>query len=89
MPATATRPLSQRDWPFPTGALVQLEGETVVFRQAADGTLAPVAVRAGDVIGDRTLVLEGLTAGDRVVVEGAYALKAQILKSQLGEGHAH
>jgi cobalt-zinc-cadmium efflux system membrane fusion protein len=73
----------------PTGALVQLEGETVVFRQAADGTLAPVAVRAGDVIGDRTLVLEGLAAGDRVVVEGAYALKAQILKSQLGEGHAH
>ncbi|MCI1710962.1 MAG: efflux RND transporter periplasmic adaptor subunit [Chiayiivirga sp.] len=73
----------------PTAALVQLEGETVVFRQAADGTLAPVAVRAGDVIGDRTLVLEGLTAGDRVVVEGAYALKAQILKSQLGEGHAH
>ena len=73
----------------PTAALVQLEGETVVFRQAADGTLAPVAVRTGDVIGDRTLVLEGLSAGDRVVVEGAYALKAQILKSQLGEGHAH
>lgn len=73
----------------PTGALVQLEGDTVAFRQAADGTLAPVAVRTGNVIGDRTVVLEGLTAGDRVVVEGAYALKAQMLKSKLGEGHAH
>ena len=73
----------------PTEALVQLEGETVVFRQAADGTLAPVEVRTGAVIGDRTVVLEGVAVGDSVVVEGAYALKSQILKSQLGEGHAH
>jgi cobalt-zinc-cadmium efflux system membrane fusion protein len=73
----------------PTAALVQLEGETVVFRQEADGTLAPVAVRIGNVIGDRTVVLEGVAVGDSVVVEGAYALKAQMLKSKLGEGHAH
>lgn len=73
----------------PTAALVQLEGETVVFRQDAEGTLAPVAVRTGEVVGDQTVVLEGVKAGDRVVVDGAYALKAQILKSQLGEGHAH
>ena len=73
----------------PTAALVQLEGETVVFRQGTDGTLAPVAVRTGAVVGDRTVVLEGIAVGDSVVVEGAYALKAQILKSQLGEGHAH
>ena len=73
----------------PTAALVQLEGETVVFRQESDGTLAPVAVRAGEVIGDRTIVLEGIAVGDSVVVEGAYALKAQMLKSKLGEGHAH
>jgi cobalt-zinc-cadmium efflux system membrane fusion protein len=60
-----------------------------VFRQEADGTLAPVAVRIGNVIGDRTVVLEGVAVGDSVVVEGAYALKAQMLKSKLGEGHAH
>lgn len=73
----------------PTAALVQLEGETVVFRQAPDNTLAPVAVRTGDVVGDRTVLLEGVAVGDRVVIDGAYALKARILKSQLGEGHAH
>jgi len=73
----------------PTSALLQLDGDTVVFQQTEDGTIAPVAVRTGDVIGDRTVVLEGVSTGDRVVVEGAYALKAQILKSQLGEGHAH
>jgi cobalt-zinc-cadmium efflux system membrane fusion protein len=73
----------------PTAALVLLEGETVVFRQDADGSLAPVTVRSGAVIGDRTVVLEGVAVGDLVVVEGAYALKAQMLKSKLGEGHAH
>jgi cobalt-zinc-cadmium efflux system membrane fusion protein len=73
----------------PTAALVQLEGESVVFRQSADGTLEPVAVRSGTVIGDRTVILEGIAMGDSVVVEGVYALKARILKSQLGEGHAH
>ena len=73
----------------PTAALLQLEGETIVFRQDADGTLTPVAIRAGTVVGGSTVVLDGLAEGDRIVVEGAYALKAQMLKSQLGEGHAH
>jgi cobalt-zinc-cadmium efflux system membrane fusion protein len=73
----------------PTDALVQLEGENVVFRQAPDGAIAPVAVRSGAVVGDRTVIEDGLAVGDTVVVEGAYALKAQLLKAQLGEGHAH
>ncbi len=73
----------------PTAALVQIEGETVVFRLAADGTLTPVEVRTGNVVGDQTAILDGVAAGDRVVVTGAYALKAQMLKAQLGEGHAH
>lgn len=73
----------------PTAALLQLDGETVLFRQAADGALAPVAVRTGEVVGDRTRVLEGVAAGERIVTTGAYALKARLLKSQLGEGHAH
>jgi cobalt-zinc-cadmium efflux system membrane fusion protein len=73
----------------PTAAIVQLRGEEVVFRQSPDGTLEPVAVSSGAVIGDRTVILEGIAMGESVVVEGVYALKARILKSQLGEGHAH
>ena len=74
---------------LPTAALVQLEGDTVAFRQDDGDRLTAVPVRTGAVIGDHTVILEGLTEGDRVVVEGAYVLKAQQLKSQLGEGHAH
>ncbi len=73
----------------PTDALVQLEGETVVFRRNASGALEPVPVRAGEVIGDRTVIREGLKAGDSVVVAGAFAVKSQMLKAQLGEGHGH
>ena len=73
----------------PTDALVQLEGETVVFRRNVDGALEPVPVRVGEVIGDRTVIREGLKAGDTVVVAGAFAVKSQMLKAQLGEGHGH
>ena len=73
----------------PTDALVQLEGETVVFRRNAEGALDAVPVRTGDVIGDRTVIREGVKPGDTVVVAGAFAVKSQILKAQLGEGHGH
>ena len=73
----------------PTNALVLLDGRPVVFRRDASGALVPVEVRTGAVIGDRTLVEEGLMPDDVVVVDGAFALKAKLLKAQLGEGHAH
>lgn len=73
----------------PSSALVQMDGETVVFRRAAEGAFAPVPVRAGEVVGDATVIREGLRVGDTIVVEGAFEMKAQLLKAQLGEGHGH
>lgn len=73
----------------PTSALIQLEGQTVVYRRNAEGGLEPAPVRTGESIGDTTLIEEGLKAGDTIVTEGAFAVKAQMLKSQLGEGHGH
>lgn len=73
----------------PNASLIQLDGGPVVFRQEADGALRPVEVRPGTVIGDHTLIEDGLASGDTVVVEGAFALKAQLLKAELGEGHGH
>jgi cobalt-zinc-cadmium efflux system membrane fusion protein len=73
----------------PNGALVQFEGRPSVFRQGSDGSIVPVEVRTGPVVGDETLIEEGLAAGDTVVVGGAFEVKSRLLKSQLGEGHAH
>ena len=38
-------------------------------------------------VGGRTVIKAGVKAGEQVVAEGAYALKARLLKSQIGEGH--
>jgi cobalt-zinc-cadmium efflux system membrane fusion protein len=73
----------------PTAALVQLQGQTVVFRERAAGEFEPVPVKVGAVVGDHTIVTDGVIAGDRIVVAGTYALKARMLKAELGEGHGH
>lgn len=81
--------IESRQLALPTNALVNIEGEAVAFRKNEAGALQAVAVRTGSVIGDSTIIDEGLEAGDVVVVEGAFTLKAQLLKAQLGEGHGH
>lgn len=81
----AVKPDGATELTVPNDALVQLQGETVVFRRNAGGALEPVPVRIGEVIGDHTVIREGLKAGEAIVVEGAFVVKSQMLKSQLGE----
>ena len=71
----------------PTGAIIQLQGEAVVFKAIAKDRFEPAPIETDGVRGAETIVKEGLAPGDVIAVEGAYALKARILKSQLGEGH--
>jgi cobalt-zinc-cadmium efflux system membrane fusion protein len=73
----------------PTEAIVQLQGQTVVFRERSSEEFEPVPIKVGAVVADHTVVTDGVTAGDRVVVAGTYALKARMLKAELGEGHGH
>lgn len=73
----------------PSEAIVQLQGQPTVFTAGANGHFDATPVQAGESRGARTVIKQGLAAGDVVVVEGAYALKARLLKSQLGDGHGH
>ncbi|MEQ9103074.1 MAG: efflux RND transporter periplasmic adaptor subunit [Rhodothermales bacterium] len=73
---------------IPATALIDVEGRTVVFVQTVDG-FVPRPVETGDVAGDRVAVLEGLKPGERYVASGAFALKAELGKSELEGGHAH
>ncbi len=70
----------------PSGAVTLLQGQPTVFI-AEGGGYEPRAIDPGEKVGGRTVVKSGLKAGDQVVAEGAYALKARLLKSQIGEGH--
>ena len=85
--ATAASELDQLA--VPTAALVQLQGQTVVFHARTAEEFEPVPIKVGAVVGDHTIVTDGVTAGDRIVVAGTYALKARMLKAELGEGHGH
>ena len=70
----------------PSAAILLLQGQPTVF-VAEGGGFEPRAIEPRDKVGGRTVVKAGVKAGEQVVAEGAYALKARLLKSQIGEGH--
>ena len=76
----------------PLAAIQTTEGQSVVFvetplTEGAAYQRRPVklGVRDGDVVE----VVEGVTAGERVVVTNAYLLKSEFDKAKIGQGHAH
>jgi membrane fusion protein (multidrug efflux system) len=57
-------------------ALLQIGRNSFVFRVAADGTVAQVPVKTGARERCRVEILDGIAAGDRIVVEGTVKLRA-------------
>jgi membrane fusion protein, heavy metal efflux system len=73
----------------PQGAVQQVEGNWGVF-VATQGEAAFRPVRRGPELGGDVIVLAGLAPGERIATDGAYLLKALLLKrSGEGEAHAH
>lgn len=66
-------------------ALQELKGQTVVFVEKSPGDYEPRAVEPGRSQDGRVAILNGLTAGEKVVVKGAFILKSQLLKKSLSE----
>ena len=72
----------------PEGAIVLVQGVPTVFVEDAHG-FEPRPIDPGEKLNGRVVVKNGIKPGELVVVAGTYALKARMLKSQIGEGHAH
>lgn len=70
----------------PDAAILLLQGQPTVF-VAENGGFESRAIEPGDKLSGRTVVKSGLKAGEQVVTAGAYALKARLLKSQIGDAH--
>ncbi len=64
-------------------AVQQVGDQQVVFVQNGTGRYQVRAVRTGDTADGRTPILDGLQAGEQVVVRGSFVLKSQLLKSTL------
>lgn len=71
-------------------AVQEVEGEQVVFVPGEhEGEFEMVDVELGARKGDLVEIIAGLGDGDRYVAKGAFTLKAQAMKEELGHGHAH
>jgi cobalt-zinc-cadmium efflux system membrane fusion protein len=71
-------------------ALQEVEGKQVVFVPGTKpGEFRSQAVEPGDMVdGNRVIILAGLKSGDSVVVSGAFLLRSELAKSEIGE-HGH
>jgi cobalt-zinc-cadmium efflux system membrane fusion protein len=72
----------------PTAALQTLEDKTVVFVKE-HGVFKARPVTVGRRNGKLVEIADGLKPGEHYVTEGAFTLKAQLMKESFGEGHAH
>jgi cobalt-zinc-cadmium efflux system membrane fusion protein len=72
----------------PREAVVLMEGSPTVFKTESD-ELHPQPVETGATRGGWTEIRAGLAEGDEIVVRGVFLLKSLLLKSRMGEGHAH
>lgn len=70
----------------PESALILLQGQMTAFVARGEG-FESVPVEIGGRNSGMVTVKSGLEVGDEVVVHGAYALKARLLKSQIGDAH--
>lgn len=74
---------------LPSAAVMELGGSDVVFIEEDPGHYAATPVVVAERSASKVRLETGVTLGDRVVVDGAFALKSELEKSELGEGHAH
>lgn len=82
-------PGSEEKLAVPAEAIVLMKGDSVVFKLEKGDEIHPEEVKVGRTFGDDREILSGISEGDRIAVKGAFHLKSLLLKSELGEGHAH
>ena len=74
----------------PAAAIQEVEGKKVVFVPGdSAGHFRPVPVEVGEQLeGGRVTILAGLEPGARVVIAGAFTLRSELAKGEIGE-HGH
>jgi len=73
----------------PTTAVQDLEGRQVVFVRTEPNRFDVRHVEIAGTSGRRVRIGHGLELGEEVVTEGAFTLKSELQKGELGGGHAH
>ena len=71
----------------PRTAVQELNQATVVFVPTGERQFKPQPVTLGSSYGNQVELLSGVKAGDRIVVQGAFTLKAQALRGAVADPH--
>ena len=75
---------------IPESAIVDDDGHPAVFVQLGGETFAKRAIKAGVSEGGFVEVLQGLSAGERIVTKGAYLIRLSSMSSAVpAHGHVH
>jgi cobalt-zinc-cadmium efflux system membrane fusion protein len=67
------------------GAVLMDGEDRFVFVRTGPETFVKKDIKTGKIFGERVEVVEGLAAGDQVVVKGAFTLKSELKKEELAE----
>lgn len=73
----------------PAAALQRMDDRWIVFLPREEGRFEVRPVERGRDLGDEVAILSGLKPGERVVVEGAFVLRAEAEKGEGGGEHHH
>ncbi len=73
----------------PEEAIQNLNGEKIVFILEKENFFAVRHVELGEKIGDKRLIIQGLELSDKIVIKGAFNLKAELTKESFGHAHIH
>jgi membrane fusion protein, heavy metal efflux system len=65
---------------IPKASVVQVDGKATAFVSSEDGVVEPRTIKLGASDDVNVSVLDGLQAGDRVVVNGLLAIKAELFR---------
>ncbi len=70
----------------PSSAVFKDGEQSFVFVQENDSTFRKTEVKTGIEIEERAEIVSGLKAGDKIVTNGVFELKSEMLKESFGEG---
>lgn len=82
-------PMSEETLIVPEEAIQNIKEETVVFIPEGKEHFEKRAVKTGREASGFVEITAGLQEGENVVGQGSFYLKSELLKGELGHGHAH
>ena len=74
---------------IPEEAIQNMNGEKIVFVLEEKDIFAACHVELGEKIGNKRIISKGLEEGEKIVIKGAFNLKAELTKQSFGHAHVH